>query len=636
MAKKTTSKKVRKQTVNERQVYRKDWVIKCRNEAEDATKLWRRQREELWNLYQNIQDTSRKKDWQSKCFVPKIFTKVLRAAALIKRALFQTGKLFKFEPDMDDLNEQVEKLREQKDQLLPQSVMPGGGVAPVRDNVQGQIDILNKKIQVRRVKVSRLEKQFKRKLSKSNFTNIFGEMSHGAILLGLGDVQVLWKKKLHFENTDVLNVWISPSHIPFSGEQPEYLIERKKMSLSKLRKIATVANKATGKAIWDFVEIDKIEGGWGQTAEIKVKERRRKGQNEFIDATQKIELLYFWGSVVDEQGFFSQDNRVMVVANEMYLILDQAIPYSHGKSPHNLIYPITHPHKGTSGVSLAEPIVKLQYVINNVFNMYVDALNWAINPVFEYNPNQMKNPTDALTMFPGKTIPVNSDTPVLRPTITKPVGPEAITAIQTISKEIDEGMSVNEFVQGTAGKSKTLGEYKGKAADTQGLFDVIARDIEQNGLKPVLEMAYDLCEQFGELEGREGLFEFKVGGVSLLLAQEEQRRNIGEIIMLALQAPPLGEMTDIEDLWKKLLSVHNLSDSFKEADQAQVSPELSPTDQRVVDERGTSDATKDMEGMTDEQKIDFARKQGIILPPDEEEETKKPAKQPARQPAGAR
>lgn len=552
-------------TASQRRKYRVDYVKNCKKAAEEATKTWRKQREELWNLFQNRQDYTKKEDWQSNCFVPKIFIRVVRAAALIKRALLQTQKLFKFEANVDDINERLDELQD----ILSDVEIP----LEAKVDVGQQIAALKKQRDRVQKQVAQLEKRFKRAVGDTNLVNIYAEMATGALLLGLGDPKVLWENDAAtFENVDVLNLFIVPQHLPFTGKRPFYLVEYKNMRLAELRKMAKEVNEGSGKQLFAMKEIKKIKEEY-EKLDTKAKERARKGLDDYTQPSsfKPVELLEFWGDVISDDGKEIEENRVLMVANGKYLIYNNPNPFKHKKPPHNLTYPMPYPHRGTAGVSIAEPIVKLQYAYNNIFNMYIDNLNFSVNKIFEYDPNKLRHPTDILTVYPGKTIPTKGgESQVVKEVITKAVSTEATRALEVAGREIDEGTSVTEFVQGMPGrKAKTLGEVQIKTAEAHSLFDVIARDMEQNSLKPLLEMTYDLYVQFADYPAREDLFTIKVGGISLLLAQEEQINNIGKAIGMAVQVPVLAQMTDLDDLWKKYLSVHNLSDAYKEPESAQ-------------------------------------------------------------------
>ncbi len=236
------------------------YIIDCKKEAERATKGLRDKQRELWLLYQNKENWDKKKKWQSKVFIPKIFMAVERATSLVKRAILQTSKLFTME-QMDEktapLNSQLRELR------MAESVD------------EEAIDTVQKKLDLLKEQLTEDERRFKKELKHSNFVSGYGEMTKSSFLLGLGDLKRLWddnKKKLRYENIDVLNLYISPDYMPFEDENPDYLIEYKEMKLAYLRKMAEATNKEAGSEVFDMEEVENIKSDF-QKAEKQEEQR---------------------------------------------------------------------------------------------------------------------------------------------------------------------------------------------------------------------------------------------------------------------------------------------------------------------------------------------------------------------------
>ena len=528
------------------------YIQSCKKEADEASKERRTAWKELWSLFQNKQDYKAKQDWQSKAFVPKLWMKVERASAEVKRALLQIEKLFKFAQD-DELEVQEaekEKVREE---------------------------------------IARQEKKFKRKIDKSNLANVYAEMSKAAFLLGLGVPKVLWsseKKNVTFEDVNILNLYTSPDFKPFQDDRPKYVIEEKEMDLATFKRMAKKVNKKAGSSIYDMSIINTIEEDFKET-EKTAKERTQRGISQHIPVSKKVLLWEFWGDIIPKEGDDIKENQLIVVANKKHKVRHQDNPFSHKKPPYIWSFPLVYPHRGIAGTSLIEPTAKLQYIFNNILNMFVDNLNFTVNKMYEFNPNILMNPENVLNVYPGKTIPVQSsgNEPALREVVTSPAFRDAVAGLEIVGREIDEGTAVAEFLTGMPGrKPKTLGEVEIKTAEQKGLFDIIARDLEKNSIKPLLEMSYSLCVQFDKFPDNEGIFVFKVGGLSLLLMQKEQTDRIMQIMGLALKSPQLEKITDIDDLWRKLLGIYNLSDVYTEEQ------EVSPETMEGLESQGVKDA----------------------------------------------
>ena len=570
------------------------YVERCRKEAEDASRPLRAAWKELWQAYQSRQDNTKKASWQSKAFAPKVFMQIERSAGEIKRAMMHTRKLFKLE--LVDLAEQrqIQALNAELMNTLDANMM---------GQLKEAIDKVERAIQVRADAMSVRDKEFKQSLQETNLVNIYSVMVKSAFLLGLGIPKVLWDARAgrpKYEHVDSFNIFVSPDYMPFQEDRPPYVVEYKRMKLANLLRLARSTNKTAGHKIYDMSEVKQIEED-AVKQDIKVKERQRRGEGMRETVGKEVEILEFWGDVISEDGKEVEENQLLQIANGKYLIRKQENPFHHGLPPYVLTMPIPYPHRGACGVSLAAPQVKLNYTYNNILNMYVDNLNYSVNKVFEYNPTDLVDPKGLTAVYPGKRIAVNTESQkqAIREVMTAPMGKDAILALQLLDKVMDEGSNVNEFISGSPSKkAKTLGEIELKSALSRGLFDVIARDLEQNSLKQVLEMSYDLHEQFGDYEARPGNYNIIVGGISLLLLQKELVERVGEVLGIALSRPDIAGMTDIADLWKKLLSIYNLSDVYVEPDT--MAERVSPEQLDSVRAQASEDAKRDVAEMPPE------------------------------------
>jgi len=540
---------------SEQKQYYVDYVLDAKKEAKDAEKDLRDKWEELWMVYQSRQDNTVKADWQSKTFAPKIFMQIEKSAGEIKRAVMQTRKLFKFEFDDFQYKMDVVKFQQQLADCEDSEQMGA---------IQKHIVETRRAMQMKREELALLEEKFKLDLKKTNLTNVYSLMVKSAFLLGIGVPKVLWSPKMKaakFEHVDRMNTFISPEYHPFQQERPPYIIEYKRMPLARLKKLAKDASKAGAKG-WDLKAIRDLEED-SSAAESKTKERERKGLSGSSKHKKEVEILEFWGDVIDKDDTDVEENLLLVIVNDKYLIRKQVNPFKHGKTPYPLAYPLPYPHRGQAGTSLSAPLITLQYAYNNVLNMWIDNLNFTVNKVFQYDATNLEDPKSLTNIYPGKKIQVNGDVDAIKEIAISNVGHEPRMAMESIDREMQEGSNVTEFVSGFPGsKSKTLGEVEIKTAQARGMFDVIARDLEENNLKVVLEMAYDLYEQFAGYPPREGYFSISVGGVSLQLLRQELIKQMQEVIAIALQSEELHAMTDIKDLWKKFLSLYNLDDVY--------------------------------------------------------------------------
>lgn len=535
-----------------------EYVKNCKQEAKDASKALRRLWTELWQTYQNHQDYSAKEKWQSKCCLPKIFMTVERATSLVSKALFDVGRLFKME--------------------IP---------ASVRAKAEGNDEILDE-MEVKRKKD---EQDFKSAIEESNFSNIYSEMTKGSFLLGSGDVKVLWENGLHYENVDIQNTFWHPKMKPLQ-QNPKYMIEYKEMDLATLHKIAKKVNKDAHKQVYKMSKIKEIASD-AIKQETKRQADVRKGLWEHKLTSPQVSIDEFWGDIVHENGTDITENQLISIANENTIIRWHNNPFDHKRAPTIKTSPIIYPHRGIAGVSLVEHIVRIWYVLNNVVNMGVDNMNYSINKMFEIQTGLLLDAATANRLFPGKTFKVRGQGQAVREVATYPISGDFFKMVEVLDREIQRGTAVTEFLEALGSTRKvTKGEVDTKTEEAHTFFDVIARRLELNSIKPVLQMSWELMKQFAD---KKGDYEFKVGGLSLLLLQKEQTEKLMQILGMAGKAPLLQQLTDIPELWKKLLTIYNLSEVYKEPEPMTAGPGEQGGD---VDAQAAAAAEQEVSKMT--------------------------------------
>lgn len=529
------------------------YILQLKKEAKDATDERRNAADELWNMYQNRQDYTKKKDWQSKVFVPKVFMAIEQATAIVKRAVMSPRRLFKLSP-IDPKDEEAK------------DAMP--------DN----------------------ERRLKLSLKESNFATSYSETMKEGFLVGLGVPKVLWERGLKFVNVPTSKHYRDPDWKSGSFEPPKFDIEEKEMDLAELKDMAKKINEEAGSKVFNIKEINSIKEDQRDVTK-ETEERARQGISEHTKTDKRVKVLEFWGSIIDKKKNTVKKEQLRVIANEKYIIRSQENPFDHRKSPYLPVIPIVYPHRGTWGVSLVEPVAKMQYAYNNIINLAVDNLNFSVNKMFEYQPSNLVNPRNATSVYPGKMFAKHGVGQAVMEVRTTGLGQDSFMALELLGREIEKGTAVTEFLMGTAGKSKTATEAELKTAQAQGLFDTIARDIETNSLAPLIEMCFDLLIQFDVIDAKFlGRYKFDVGGLSLLLVRREQIERISQILALALKSETIASMTNIRELWQKLLNFYSLEDVYSEETQG---PNLDQ--QGLITQQADEQAKKQIASMSDEE-----------------------------------
>ena len=566
------------------------YILKCKKAADMATKDRRLIWEELWQVFQNKQDFSGKEDWQSQCFVPKLSMTIEKSAALIEKALFNISKLFKME-------------------------------IPAELRTKAEKDKTGKVLEALEAKRDQDEKEFKFALENSNFTNVLSAGVKTGFLLGLAGIKDLWENGLTYEHTDVRNVYVAANHRPYDKKNPDYLIERKVMRLAELKKTAKEVNKG-GRKIYRIKEVNQLSSINAKTDE-RQKEQRQKGLRHYTPVDPEVEILEFWGDIVLEEDAGILENQLIQVAEETKIIRWQDNPFTDKKGRISLMTPIVYPHRGVSGISLIESSVQIQYTLNNTVNMGIDNMNFSVNKIFAVNTTQLFDPESVNRIFPGKMVKTKGDIRAAFGEVgTSSLKPEVFLATEMFEKFIEKGTAVTEFLEGATPRRKmTKGEVVSKTDEAHTYFDVIARRLENGEVKELLQRGWDMMKQFAN---KTGDYEFKVGGISLLLSQKEQTEKIQQVLGIAGKIPMFAQWTDLPELWQKYLSILSLGDVYKEPTeqgqglpgqgdpgqeqppsggraepQGDLPPEKSP-EQEDIEKRAAAEAKKKVNSMSPE------------------------------------
>ncbi len=538
------------------------YILNVRQEARDATRERRLAANELWLLYQNKQDYSMKKEWQSQVFVPKIFMSVEQATSVVKRAIMSPRRLFKLNPlDPDD--------QEAKDSMAD------------------------------------VERAMKRHLQESNFATAYSEMIKEAFLVGLGVPKVLWENGLKFVNVATSKCYIDPEFQAGSHQPPKFVIEEKEMDLSELKDMAREINTEAGRSVFNMAEINRIKED--QRDEDDDRDRIRRGLNPRTKTDKRVFIQEFWGNIVDKKTNKVRKNLLRVVANKKWMIRSQDNPFDHNRAPYVPTTPIAYPHRGVWGVSLVEPVARMQYAYNNVINLGIDNLNFSVNKVYEYQPSNLVNPRAMTQLYPGKMVAKHTPAVAVSEVRTSSIGQDSFIVLDLLQSEIQKGTAVTEFLMGTAGKSKTATEAELKTAQAQGVFDTIARNIETNSLRPLMEMSFENLVQFGAIPSEfRGRYKFEVGGLSLLLVRREQTERIERVLQLSLSSQTVASMTNIRELYSKYLNILNLEDVLAEEGQGPNADQEAQINQGAAEQ-----AQKQVAGMSDEEILAAADELGV-------------------------
>lgn len=193
------------------------------------------------------------------------------------------------------------------------------------------------------------------------------------------------------ECIDIFNFWVAPE--AHDIDSARYVVHRTYKELSYVKKrieegIYTLP---------DFIELEKV----GDTADDPALERLDEiglGNGPGTDSTRNaVELLEFW----------TDDGRVITMANRKAIIRVQENPFDHSEKPFVRLVNYLQEHEFW-GVGEIEPIEGLQDKQNALENSRIDNIRLVLNAMFAVNVSNIEDIAD-LTPRPGGVIRLKGD-----------------------------------------------------------------------------------------------------------------------------------------------------------------------------------------------------------------------------------
>lgn len=195
------------------------------------------------------------------------------------------------------------------------------------------------------------------------------------------------------ESVDIFNFWIAPEATDIQSAR--YTIQRSFREMSHI--------------------LEKVQEGVYRLPENMSPEEITSVQDEPLakrlavvemggatsDATRKpVELLEFW----------TNDNRVITIANRKAVLRVQDNPFQHQEKPYVRMVDYLQEHQFW-GIGEVQTIEGLQDIINALVNQRIDNVRLDLNSVFAVNKEAIDDPRQ-LRLKPGGVIEIKGDLPV--------------------------------------------------------------------------------------------------------------------------------------------------------------------------------------------------------------------------------
>jgi hypothetical protein len=420
-----------------------DYCIECARESRDSRRDILDAQSLLWDAYQNIMDFGDKEDWQSRVIIPKPFTAVERAVAII-------GKAFK----------------------NPNYITAEG-------------------VEINDMDISEHVKEglaFWCSPQKIDFPRKFTNASRMAMAVGLSlEMIPRWENGLLMDWTEPWKICRDPDALPGESQSGMYWIHEEWIDKWKIDE---------GGKDGYYINTDQVKEG-GTTTRIEDTkeeiERRKKMWWERNTFRKAVLVREFNGVILDRKGNLLLPNAKYTIACDTLIRKPTAIHFVNLKWPGISFSPIPHILR-YDGRGLIEGVFDIWKMLNKMLSLTMDDFSWVVNRMREVVPELFLDPTD-LDMYPGKDIYRSADQlnqPVVRDLLTTSSIDKILAVAQYTGTQIDNNDFISDFVAGLPGTRSniTKGEVEIKTEQNMGIFDLIGSETESGAVN----VAYSLFE----------------------------------------------------------------------------------------------------------------------------------------------
>lgn len=560
------------------------YIKMCRDESEEARQNREAHNRINYDAYHCRVDTSNKLEGQSVEFLPKTAMAIEQLAAFIKRGLLSYGNYFSVE-------------------LTPDPAVVGG---PLTEG--GIVNLLR----------HRLESPSELPNGVLDFPTLIAD---GVKTGGLGALVVLkvggmfeTVRRLTVDTKPVTQVLMDPlTGVTFEGVvgQEEELVMREGKVwrlVVELIRPEDYYPDPTGRGLYEihrtykdlYEVIDMAESGEYDAdavaqlsdsfsnSEVDSDTSRETNQNIPIttDYRKQVEILEFWGTILDSSGNVVHRNCRATIANDEYVLRQpEPNPYWHQERPF-VVAPLLRVPFSVFHKALFDHAVRLNLAMNELFNLIVDGAIGAVWGVREVQLDLIENAEDFSDGIPqGATIfkkaEAQQGVPVMNMTPGGVVPQEAMATFQLLDREFASASMLSDTARGMIPrKDVSATAIASVDQSTSAFFDSIIADLEASVIRPALRLSWltmlqnaddwnaadvagcigpSVAKFIGEMSPARRYLTyaqgctFKVSGLSSMVARVREFQKIMSALTAITQSPILTQVAYSKMSPEKLL-----------------------------------------------------------------------------------
>lgn len=248
-----------------------------------------------------------------------------------------------------------------------------------------------------------------------------------------------------------------------------------------------------------FANGDKVKasGTSDKYQETRQWRKSARGETSTVSSTQ-VELIEYWGPY-DLDGSGRPCECQIVIANREVVVRAVANPYYHQRRPLVKVC-FTNVPGEWYGMGLIEPVISLQNELNTVRRQRLDNVNLMINRMWKVLSTADVD-IDKLTAAPGGIV-LTDDMAAVEPLAPNDISQSAYADAEKIVQDMFNATipptltgSIDDM-KGMAKGNGGLGVARVAVAQALEKFATAAKNVEEEGVKKILEIMYQLDMQY--------------------------------------------------------------------------------------------------------------------------------------------
>lgn len=228
----------------------------------------------------------------------------------------------------------------------------------------------------------------------------------------------------------------------------------------------------------------------------------RDQMTETTSTLPLVELLEYYGPLLDCDGDIIEENRVYLVGNRKVLLRDAANGYFSQKAPYHAAVFSRIPFKAI-GQGVADSSIELNLLINDLFGLWVDLMKLAVYSPKTFDASKLTDPRQVEGYIkPGQLIDTmaSADESVFKdiPFNVNGVGGPLFQTIEALRLSADKGSGVDTNSANPASRARiSAAEISSNVNRASQSFLALGREIDANYIIPTVQTLFEYVLQFG-------------------------------------------------------------------------------------------------------------------------------------------